>query len=116
MRIVPSAFTSAERAAGPGSPLSPLGPGAPGAPGAPCGPVGTWPTLKSFFSSEKSLTFTEVTASFFNWAVPTLLLGITSETAATLVPASETSSAKQATTIAGDGRKRLIRVTELLLL
>jgi len=54
--------------------------------------------------------FAVATALFLSWAVPTLFRGTSCETAATLVPPSARSSARQATTIAGDGR-RVHRIT-----
>jgi len=51
----------------------------------------------------KFWTFDELTELGFSWSAPTLLLGMTMETAATLVPASATSSAAQAITIDGVG-------------
>jgi hypothetical protein len=59
--------------------------------------------LKSTASSERFFTFAEMTALLFSWGVPTLNSG-TLPTAAMLVPPSATSSAIEATTIAGDGR------------
>jgi hypothetical protein len=48
--------------------------------------------------------FAVVTALFLSCAVPTLFRA-SCETAATLVPPSATSSAREATTIAADGRR-----------
>jgi hypothetical protein len=62
------------------------------------------PDLKSALTSERFLTFAEVTALFFSWGVPTLFRA-SCETAAMLVPVSATNSATQATTRAGDGRR-----------
>src|SRR6266566_72466 len=56
-------------------PAGPAGPAAPGEPADPAGPAGICPALKSPASSEPFLTLSEVTASFFNCAVPTLLAG-----------------------------------------
>jgi hypothetical protein len=52
------------------------------------------------------LSFGFVTAPVLSWAVPTEF-GASACTAATLVPVSATSSAMQATTIAGDGRRSI---------
>jgi len=65
--------------------------------------------LKSARRSEPFWTLDELTEFAFNCSEPTLFLGMTTVTAATLVPARAASSATQATTIAGDGcrpRKR----------
>src|SRR4051794_41673756 len=94
------------------SPLSPFGPAGPAGPGgrrgpaAPAGPAGIWPDLKSARSREPFATLDEFTAFALSCAVPTLFLGRTAVTAATLVPASAMPSARHATTIAGDGRRR----------
>jgi hypothetical protein len=59
--------------------------------------------LKSTASSDRFFTFAEMTALLFSWGVPTLSSG-TLTTAAIPVPLSATSSAIEATTIAGAGR------------
>jgi len=53
--------------------------------------------------------FEETTEFAFSCSDPTLFLGMTMVTAATLVPASAASSAMQATTIAGDGLRPRMR-------
>jgi hypothetical protein len=60
--------------------------------------------LSFAFVTAAFLIFGVVTALFLSCAVPTLFLA-TWLTAATPVPPSATSSAIQATTIAGDGRR-----------
>jgi hypothetical protein len=72
--------------------------------------------LKSALSSEWFRTFDELTELalsssaptllLFSWSAPMLFLGMTAWTAATLVPARATRSAREATTIEGDGRSR----------
>jgi hypothetical protein len=67
--------------------------------------------LKSTASSDLFLTFADTTALLRSWTVPTLFLGTSWDTAATLVPPSATSSARQATTMAGDGLRIDRRIT-----
>jgi hypothetical protein len=57
-----------------------------------------------------------VTALFLSCAVPTLFFGTEASTAAMLVPVRATSNALHATTIAGDGARRMMlrTVTSLL--
>jgi hypothetical protein len=63
------------------SPVAPGGPCGPCGPAGPCGPLGSWPGAKSAARSEAFLTFAELTALFFSWAVPTLFRGSAVETA-----------------------------------
>ena len=103
--------------------MTPAGPAArraggacrPGGPCGPVGPAGSWPGAKSDRSSDLFATFAElialflifgfVTALFLSCGVPTLFLA-SCVAAAMLVPPSATSSARQATTIAGEGRRK----------
>jgi hypothetical protein len=55
-------------------------------------------------------TFGFVTDPSISWAVPTLFLP-SWFTAAMLVPPSATSSARHATTIAGEGRRKSFRMS-----
>src|SRR5918912_2670102 len=78
------------------------GPAAPAGPAGPCGPGRSCPLLKSRARSEKSFTCTVVT----------LFRG--SRVMAYPVPARPNASARQATTMAGDGtRRRIRRMTNL---
>jgi hypothetical protein len=123
LAIVPSDLTTAHALAaldpaGPVGPRAPAAPAGPGGPTGPRGPAGIWPLAKSMRSSEWFFTlpvvtafaaiFEFVTALFLSWAVPTLFRA--SVTAAALVPASETSSAMQAITVAGDSRRWNLRI------
>jgi catechol 2,3-dioxygenase-like lactoylglutathione lyase family enzyme len=87
------------------SPLTPVFPCGPCGPAGPVGPCGIWPGAKSRARSEAFFTFAELTALFFSCAVPTLLRGNAIETAKA-APLSEIASARQATTIAGEGGRR----------
>src|SRR5919202_4519064 len=89
--IAPLGETSAHFAPGPAGPAVPAGPGGP------CGPARSWPLLKSRAMSEKSFTCTVVT----------LFRG--SRVTAYPVPARPKASARQATTIAGEGARRRMR-------
>ena len=125
----------------PDGPRGPAGPAGPAGPCGPVGPAGSWPGAKSTRVSELFATFAEltalfaifgfvteallilaattallaifaaVTALFLSCGVPTLLFA-SWLTAATLVPPSETRRAKQATIIAGDGRRRRVRISD----
>ena len=87
---------------------------APAGPCGPTGPAGSWPGAKSDRSSERFATFEELTAllRIFGFVTaPLTSCGVLTVlrpswvTAATLVPPSATRSARQATTMAGDGRR-----------
>jgi hypothetical protein len=78
----------------PGPPVLPVLPG-PCGPAGPFGPAGIWPARKSALRSEPFRTFKELTELGLSWSAPTLFLGITIETAATLVPASATRAVSQ---------------------
>jgi hypothetical protein len=60
--------------------------------------------------TEFALSSDAPTLADFSWSAPTLFLGTAIWTAATLVPARATRRARQAMTIAGDGRSRGRRV------
>jgi hypothetical protein len=80
-------------------------------------PRGIWPARKSALRSEPFSTFNELTEFGLSCSAPTLFLGITIETAATLVPASATKRAAHAITIEGVGlrlRSRFIGETSSL--
>ena len=90
-----------------------VGPAGPAGERGPAGPAGTWFGLKSARSSVPFLTFVVVTELFFSWRVPTLF-GARATEAATAVPERAMPSARQATTIDGEGRQiRSMRETSV---
>jgi hypothetical protein len=110
------------------TPGAPLGPGRPRGPAGPAGPVESCPALKSSLRSVPFFTWAEatallaslsaVTASFLSFEVvtaPFLILAVvtlpsgTLSTVAELVPPRAMPSARQATTMAAEGRRSEIR-------
>src|SRR5919197_3646491 len=103
--VAPGAPAGPAGPAGPRSPVAPRAPAAPAGPAgprSPRGPRGSCPALKSLLSNERGFTLGDVTAFALSCAVPTLLRGMRSWAYAP--PPSASSSAMNATTIAGDGR------------
>src|SRR5207342_3850074 len=99
----------------PDGPRGPAGPVGPAGPCGPVGPAGSWPGAKSARRSDLAATFAELTALFlifgldtapsFSCGVPTLFFA-SWVAAAIPVPPSATRSARHATLIAGDARRK----------